>query len=177
MSKAGKVALCGTVSALAVTILMLTGIVSIATFALPAIAGMLSVILVIEGGVRLGFAMFFVCSALSVLIVPDKEAVLYFIGFFGYYPIIKNIAERMKNKALSYIIKFLVFNAAMIACFFVSIVVLSIPKESFMIAGYYVPWIFLIVGNPIFLLYDRCLSMMIAMYVVKWRKHIFKNFR
>ena len=43
-SKAAKVALCGVVSALSVVLMLMTGIVPIATIALPALAGCLTTV-------------------------------------------------------------------------------------------------------------------------------------
>ena len=46
-SKAAKVALCGVVSALSVVLMLMTGIVPIATIALPALAGCLTIAIVL----------------------------------------------------------------------------------------------------------------------------------
>ena len=40
-----------------------------------------------------------------------------FIFFFGYYPILKGILERIKPKALSYLVKFLIFNLALVLAY------------------------------------------------------------
>ena len=75
-SKAAKVALCGVVSALSVVLMLMTGIVPIATIALPALAGCLTIAIVAETNVRYGFAVYCVVSVLAILLTPDREAIL-----------------------------------------------------------------------------------------------------
>ena len=174
MDRTKKIAMCGMLTALSVVLMMLTGIITIGTFALPALAGLITIIAVIEGSIKYGLSVYIACSVLSFLIAPDKEAVLYYIAFFGYYPIVKAIIERIDKHFIQWVLKFLVFNVAIIACFYASITILSIPKESFTIMGYYVPYLFLIVGNGVFYLYDFALTSIITMYLRKWRKYIFK---
>lgn len=48
----------------------------------------------------------------------DKEAVVYYIMFFGYYPIIKGAIEgKIKTRAVQFVLKYAVFNAAVIGAF------------------------------------------------------------
>ena len=69
-----------------------------ATFALPALAGLLMIMIVIEMGARWAWPTFAVVAILSVFFVPDKQAALLYVIFFGYYPILKALIERLKNK-------------------------------------------------------------------------------
>lgn len=174
MERTKKIALCGMLTALSVVLMMLTGIITIGTFALPALAGIVAVIAVIEGSVKYGISVYIASGVISALLAPDKEAVIYYIVFFGYYPVIKALIERINKHFIQWVLKFLVFNVAIIACFYASVIILSIPKESFTIMGYYVPYLFLIVGNGVFYLYDFALTSIITMYLRKWRKYIFK---
>ena len=80
-------------------------------------------------------------SVLSTLLAGDKEAVIYFIALFGYYPILKGAFEfKIKNRAVQYILKFAVFNVAAIGSFFAATWLLSIPTDEFTVFGFYVPW-------------------------------------
>ena len=112
-SKAAKVALCGVVSALSVVLMLMTGIVPIATIALPALAGCLTIAIVAETNVRYGFAVYCVVSVLAILLTPDREAILFYILFFGYYPTLYGLLMRIKRKPLRVLAKFGVFNLAM----------------------------------------------------------------
>ena len=73
-SKAAKVALCGVVSALSVVLMLMTGIVPIATIALPALAGCLTIAIVAETNVRYGFAVYCVVSVLAILLTSGQRS-------------------------------------------------------------------------------------------------------
>lgn len=175
MKSSMKTALCGVVTALSVVCMLLTTILPIATYCCAMLAGMCITVIVIEINPRWAVCVYFAVSLLSILIVPDKEAVVYFVAFFGYYPILKRFIEQRKSHALQWIMKLIVFNASVTAAFFVTIYLLSVPKESYTIAGIYLPWVFLILGDVIFVLYDIALNGMIAMYIQRFRKYIFKR--
>ncbi len=160
------------ICALSVVIMLLTGIITIGTYAMPAIAGTLAIIIVIECGVKYGIGVYVSSAILTFLLAPDKEAALYYIMFFGYYPIVKAVIESKVKYKLQRIFKILIFNISMIISFFISIMVLSVPKESFTVFGFYVPWLFLAVGNIVFILFDRSLTGIILMYLYKWRKKL-----
>lgn len=170
-----KVSLGGIVAALSIVLMFLTSVLPFGTFAFPMISGILLCVIVIEINYPWAFATYFAVSALSFLILADKEAALYYAAFFGIYPIIKSFIERLRLKPLQYLIKYGFFNIAMIAAFYIGITLLSIPKESFMIFGFYVPWVFLIVGNLFFILYDISVTRLVTVYLIKWHKKIRKN--
>ncbi len=62
-----KVAFCGIVAALSAVLMFLTGLVPVATLAIPAIAGCLLIPVVVESGLSWGFGVYAVCS---VLLIP-----------------------------------------------------------------------------------------------------------
>jgi len=141
---------------------------------LPALSGILLIVVVIELGASWAWPVYFAASALSLLLAGDKEAVVLFILFFGYYPIIKSAIEKMKNRYLSYLLKFLVFNSTMIVAFFLSIIVLGVPEDSFTVFGVYLPWAFLAFGNLVFLIYDYAISNLVATYYRRFHKLVSK---
>ena len=110
MSKSGKIALGGLLTALGVVLMFLTGLIPIGTYALPAIAGVLLIVAVIEIGAKWAWMIYAAVAVLSLLFAADKEAALLFVLFFGYYPVLKSFLERISNKVLSWISKFAVFN-------------------------------------------------------------------
>lgn len=175
MNTSRKVSLGGIIGALSLVLMLLTLIIPFGTFAFPAFAGMLLVCVVIELGYSWAFVVYFVVSILSVLFVSDKEAVLYYIAFLGVYPIVKGLIEKINFRLLQYIIKFIAFNTSMVATFYVSIYVLSIPKESFNLFGVYLPWVFLLIGNIAFILYDYCVTKIVTIYLYKIHKLLANN--
>ncbi len=172
MKKSYTIALCALISALSFVMLMLTSLIPVGTYAFPCIAGAFLAVVVIEAGYASALAVYAVVSVLSFLLVSDKEAVLYYAIFLGFYPVLKGLVERINSKVIQYSLKFIVFNVSMIGAFFVSIRLLSVPKESFELFGVYLPWLFLLIGNVVFLVYDLCLSRIITEYVLKWRNKL-----
>ncbi|MGN1130191.1 MAG: hypothetical protein ACI4Q8_02475, partial [Ruminococcus sp.] len=87
MKNTFKVALCGVISAFALVLMLLTGIIWGGTFAFPCFAGMLLTVVVIEFSPKWAYCVYGAVSLLSLILAGDKEAVVYFILFFGFYPI------------------------------------------------------------------------------------------
>ena len=177
MSKSGKIALGGLLTALGVVLMFLTGLIPIGTYALPAIAGVLLIVAVIEIGAKWAWMIYAAVAVLSLLFAADKEAALLFVLFFGYYPVLKSFLERISNKVLSWISKFAVFNVAVVACFFLAVNFLQLPEDSFTVFGIYLPWVFLIIGNDVFLIYDIALSGLVATYVEKLHHRVTKTLK
>ena len=177
MSKSGKIALGGLLTALGVVLMFLTGLIPIGTYALPAIAGVLLIVAVIEIGAKWAWMIYAAVAVLSLLFAADKEAALLFVLFFGYYPGLKSFLERISNKVLSWISKFAVFNVAVVACFFLAVNFLQLPEDSFTVFGIYLPWVFLILGNAVFLIYDIALSGLVATYVEKLHHRVTKTLK
>lgn len=169
-----KVALCGVLSAVAMVLMFMSGIIPFGTFAFPMLSGIMLIAVVIEFNAKWAFAVYFAVSLLALLISADKEAVVYFIMFFGFYPIIKNFIERLRSKSIQYVLKYAVFNVCIIGAFFAATFIFNVPADSFTVFGFYVPWAFLLAGNVFFLLYDRCVTVMVIYYVKKIRTKLIK---
>ena len=160
-SKAAKVALCGVVSALSVVLMLMTGIVPIATIALPALA----IAIVAETNVRYGFAVYCVVSVLAILLTPDREAILFYILFFGYYPTLYGLLMRIKRKPLRVLAKFGVFNLAMALETALAVWVLQIPLSEMEVFGKWSILILAVMLNVVFVLYDYSMNGLIVLYI------------
>ncbi len=173
MHRSMRVAFCGVLTALCVLLMFMTGLIPVGTYALPAFSGILLIAAVIELGASWAWPVYIASSALSLLIAADKEAVMLYILFFGYYPILKALIEKKDfPKFLSYLIKFTVFNVAMVLGYFISIWVLGVPQDSFVIFGVNLPMVFLILGNITFAVYDYAISTLVISYMKKIHKPI-----
>ena len=171
-----KIALCSIISALAIALLLLTSVIPFGTFAVPCMAGIFMISIVIEYGYKWAFAVFSVVSLISLFLAGDKEAVLFFVAVFGYYPIIKGIIEsKIKIKPLQYVLKFAIFNIGAILAFIVGTFLLSIPAEEYTLFGIYMPWLFLIIANGFFILYDFAVTGLVGYYVCNIRNKIFRG--
>ncbi len=177
MKSSMKIALCGVLAALSAAVMFFTGIIPVATLALPAVAGCFLIPVVAEIGTAWGFGVYAVCGVLSFLIAPDREAALFYILFFGYYPVLLGVLGRIKSKPAQYAVKLLVFNAAVIAETALSVFALGIPWENIDFLGKATPVVLLVLANVVFLLYDRALSGLIALYFVKFHDKVRKALR
>ena len=166
-------AFCGVLAGLGLALMFLTALLPMATFALPALAGLLMIMIVIEMGARWAWPTFAVVAILSVFFVPDKQAALLYVIFFGYYPILKALIERLKNKIVQWVLKYAVFNAAIVSAYFIAIYLLSIPADSLSLFGVSLPWVFWIAGNVIFFIYDIAITGVVMFYI----KQLHKVFR
>lgn len=164
MNRALQISLCGIIAALSTVVMVIAGFVPTASYALPALAGVFAIVIVVEMNVGWAFAAFAVTAGISALIVPDKSAVLLYILFFGYYPILKALIERIKIKVVAYLIKFAVFNAAIIGTYYLAIWLLAFPVESLVVFGISIPWVLLILANAIFVIYDFAISGLVVTY-------------
>ncbi|MCR5653736.1 MAG: hypothetical protein K6F88_08050 [Ruminococcus sp.] len=168
-----RVAFCGLITAFSFVLMLMTSLIPVGTFAFPCFAGVLLVAVVIEFGWKWALAAFAAVSILSALFAGDKEAAVYFIAFFGFYPILKSGVERLKSRAVQYIIKYAVFTVCMIGAFLVCKLVLMIPDDEFTVAGLYIPWVFLIVGEIAFIFYDLFVTILITNYILRVRDKLF----
>lgn len=170
-----KIAMGGIIAALSTVIMLLSNVITIGTYALPALAGLVITVVVVEVGKRWALAVYIVVCLLSFVLVADKETVLIFSMFLGYYPILKALLESKKNRIFQIIMKLLVFNITMIAVFLLSINIFSIPIEEFYIGEVNISWLLLLVGNVIFVIYDYTLTLLITTYIRRLRGRIFKH--
>ena len=74
-----NIALCGIIASLSVVIMLSTALIPVATYAAPALAGIILAVPVIEINKKWAFASFAAAAAVSAIIVPDKEAVAFFV--------------------------------------------------------------------------------------------------
>lgn len=166
----------GIASALCLLLMLLT-IIPIATYTMPALAGMVLIVVVIENGYSTAWMVYAAVGFLSLFICPDKEAAMLFVGFFGFYPILKGKLEKIHPCVLEYVVKFLIFNAAMILNYVIIIFLFGIQDvlEEVGPMGQYSVLLLLGLGNIVFFVYDLALSRIIMAYKYVLRKKIFRR--
>jgi len=159
----------GITTALAVVILLLT-VFPTATIALAALAALTGIPVVVELGKKAALLQYVAVSLLALLVVPSPEGKGLYLAFFGYYTVLKAfLEERRWPRLAEWGVKLLVFNAAMVGAYWVMLTFVGLPADSFTIAGVSLPWVFLLAGNGVFLLYDRALTGIITKYMCRWR--------
>ena len=157
-NNARKIALGGMMAALAVVIMCLGGLIPIATYVCPMLCCLTAFFVLVFCGKRIAWAWYIAVAILALLMSPDKEAAVIFL-FLGYYPLIKLTVERRK---LSVVVKFLFFNASILAAYWVLIQILGLDQIAQENAQFGI-WgivLLLVLGNVTFFLLDRLLSNM-----------------
>ena len=157
-----RVAFCGVIAALSTVLFLLTGVVPVATIALPAIAGCLLIPVVVEVGLPWVYG---VCCVLGLLFAPDREALLIYLLFFGYYPALFAVVGRIRSRVLRYGVKLLVLNVAVVLEVLLSVYALGIPLETLSILGPAGPVVLWVLANVVFVVYDLALEGLIVQYL------------
>lgn len=183
MDQSAKTAVGGILVGLSVIILMPT-IIGAFVYALPVIASVLILFSVIELGKGWAAGIYAAVSILGLLFVPNKEAVIYYVAFFGYYPIVKAILES-KNmpRILEYFFKFLVFNVSMILSVVILVKIFGMPLAQIMdtegetgFFAKYAVYIMLGLGNIVFPALDFVMGQYADVYLRVWQKRLKKMF-
>lgn len=171
-----RLTLSAALAALAVAVMLLSAVIPVGTYALPCIAGVFMAVILAECGGKWALGAFAVSAVLSLIFAYDKEAAVLYLLFFGYYPVVRQALERrVRQKPLRLIIGLTVFNAAAVISFFIGSWLLSVPAEEYTLFGLYLPWVFLLLGNLLFLLYDRALAVFLIFYNRRLRGKLMKQ--
>ncbi len=180
MKLSSRVALGGVMGALSLVCLLLT-VFPFATYALPALAGLWLFPVVIECGKRQGVAVYAATALLALLVTPDVEAKLLYVAFFGYYPLIKAVAEARRGVG-EWAIKLVVFNGAVVATYALLLSLGGLSAQDFALPGASLPVggvlaAFLALGNGVFVLYDIALTRLLPLYFARLRPSLRRLFK
>lgn len=149
----------GICTALSVICLYLSGVISINTFALLTLSSCFIGVMHIEGKIKYSLLTFFAVSALSFLLPVDRISLVYYIGFFGHYPILKSYIERIRKLSVELILK---------TAFFLVVSFFGIFLVSFIMGvtlSTKLPWYVLaIVCVAVLHIYDYALSIFFSFY-------------
>lgn len=175
MKTTSKITFCAMMSALAVALMMLSYFPYF-TYAVPAVAGLVGLVVLIEIGGKWPIFTYIVTSVLC-LIFAEPEAKLMYLLLFGYYPILKSVIERISNRLVQYLLKFIVFNVAIVAVYFILNKILGMPLDDFGTLGKWGIAAFAVISNITFYYYDIVLVRVANLYLRKIHKNIRKTFK
>ena len=166
----------GVFSALALIFMLAGGIIPIATFMAPALAGLCLIPVSHETGYKTGLLAYLAVSILALIMVPDREMSLFFLFLLGYYPILLPWIARLKNGLFRFLLKLALFNGSVACIYGLLLLVFASPG---LLAEFssYAPWFWLVLlamGNITFLLYDNLTIKLWIIYLRKIRKRFFR---
>ena len=167
-SNTKRLTVCAMLSALGVVLLLVGSFIEVVDIAMAALASLLCIFAVIEYGKGAPWLVFAVTGVLSLILLPNKTPAVFYVGFLGYYPIIKEKLERFK-KPIAWLFKMLVFNAALVVIFLaVKYILMPGVSESWIIYA-----ALAVMSELVFVLYDIALTRLITFYILRLR-HRFK---
>ena len=164
MRNSKKLTLSALFSALGIILLSIGSIFEPIDLSMAALAGFVVVLAVIEIGGMYPYLIYFVISALSLLLLPNRFPGIAFLCFAGNYPIFKSHFERF-HPLVTWSVKFSYFNV-------IFAVMIYLVRNVFMIPD--TVWEFRLIlfaaANLAFLLYDIAMTRIITLYLVKLRR-------
>ena len=141
-------------AALGSVLLYLASVLPSGRLTVVCVASVCVVVIACLFGWRWGSGCFVVTAVISLLILPSKAMAILYTAFFGYYPLVFLLTERMKSRMGRYAVRMTLFNAVMIALYFL---VRSVFQGSWgALEGY--PLVVLLLANAGFLIYDYALQ-------------------
>lgn len=154
-----NIAYCGIMVAFSVVV-MLAALIPSMTYVLPAFSGMCIWTVSEQIDRKWAFLSFAASAALCFMLIPEIEADFYYAFLFGYYPLVRELIEKIRPKVLAFLAKLALFNVAVVIAFWILLHLLSLELvleglESFGDAAIYVMWG---AANVTFLLYDFALG-------------------
>ena len=177
MRESSKAALCGIISALAVVIMLSTYLSPFLVYAAPAFSGLLLILILNETGVRWAIGTYVCISLISSFIVADKEAAVFYIMFFGFYPVLGFIFnKKIKNNLLRLIVKLICFNASCAVSFAVCMFVLALDMSDIAGEGPFFTVLFAFLMNVLFFVYDILIVRLQELYIKRLQKKFRKLF-
>ena len=172
-SRTKRVAVSGMMVALGVVILYVGSLIEVLDISMAAIASLMCIIALIEYGRIYGWMVFAATAVAAMLLLPEKFTPSLYALLIGYYPMIKELIERMGKKsgkrgllaAVCWALKLLFFNAALVVVALVATYILLLPESA--------EWMqitMILLANAAFVLYDIALTKMISAYFFRIRR-------
>lgn len=173
-TKTRRMTLAAIFMALAVALCYIASISQMMSLTIVALSGLITAAAVIECGIGYACLCFAGAAILGGLLVPDKSVAIFYITFFGYYPITKSLVERMRSRVLEFIIKEAVFLAVVTAYLFLLWTILFPEIEASALT--YAPIVY-VVAAVFLLCYDYAMTKVIALYQLRLSKYFNRDGR
>ena len=163
---AGRVATGGIFAALSLLLLYGATLLPSGRIGMVAVAGLVPAAAVIAGGLATGFLCYGATALLGLLLLPDKGCALLYALFFGLYPMVKYLIERLRKLPIEILLKLAFFNLILVIFLFgFSALLFPLLPELMR-----TPLPLFGIGNVVFLVYDYGFSKLITYYVSRIRK-------
>lgn len=170
--KARPLALCGVLTALAVVLLCLGGIIPAAMLCAPILAMAVLLPVLEELGPKAAGTVYAAVSILALLLVPDRETSLVYL-FYGWYPILRPKIAALPAPPLRLAARLLACNAAALLLYGLVLRLMGLTAD-LLEAAWYFNALLLIMGNVVFLLTDATLARLTNVWHRRLKKHLYR---
>lgn len=168
MKNTKKLAFSALMSALGVAFMYTGAMLEVLDLSTAALASICVMLVLTELGGRYAWLTFAVTGVLSLLILPQKLAAVFFLGFLGFYPMAKAFFERRFRGWRCLVLKFLLLNLC---------ILLMLLAVRYVIAeALWFEIMTLVLANIVFVVYDFALTRLLQAYIFKWRKKLKMKF-
>ncbi len=181
--KTKRLTVCALLSALAVVVLTLGGIIEIMDITLTMVASF--IILLIFWCYGKGYALmaYAVTGILSLILMPQSFAPWMFLGLFGYYPTLKNSLDKLP-KPVRLLLKALLITVVLalyLVIFYLITMQSSGTIEDLLVKCFGEPgepawlgWVVMGLTYVMFFCYDILIDRLLVIYRFKWQARIEK---
>ncbi len=168
--QSARMAYCSMAAALSVALMLLGGLIPIATYAVPMLCGLALLPVLLEFGKRSAWLTWAAAALLSLILGLDKEASFFYL-FIGYYPIVKWNLDRIRPKALRVAAKLALFAGSLAAMYALLALIFPLGDylKEFGEMGAAMTAAFAALYAAVMLLYDRLLFPMSMIYMGRIR--------
>ncbi|VYU00959.1 hypothetical protein [Clostridium tertium] len=163
--KARELTVSAALTALTIVILYLNLLLPISTISILTLASALIPVALIRGSIKSSILVYISSSIIGFFILPINIVLLYIL-FFGFYGIVKYFIEKINKLPVEIILKLIFFNIVLVLSIFVfnSFVAIEITKLPI--------GLLFVVAQPVFLVYDYALSLLISFYLDRIHKRV-----
>lgn len=178
MRESMKSALGGMIAALSVVVMLITYLSPFLVYTAPPFAGALLIVILEEIDRKWAFGVYTAISLLSLFLIADKEAAVFYAMFFGYYPILQHfLIGRFRKKGVVTVLGCVVFNLSLFVAIWICSFVFHVDYSEFAEAGKIFAVLFILLMNVCFLFYDFLLRKLCLLYKLRFQPLIRRIFR
>ena len=170
--KSKQIALCGLLCALAVTMLLLGGMLGIGMFAGPILAMAVLLPILEEYGTKTAAVAYGAAAILAVLLVPDRETALVFVAF-GWYPLLRPRLVGIYSRPVRFLVKLAVCNVIIAVLYGLVLRLMGLTAD-LLDASRWMNLLLLLIANVTFLMMDRALERLAVLWHRNLRKRFFR---
>ena len=172
--KSKQIALCGLLCALAVTMLLLGGILGVGMFAGPILAMAVLLPILEEYGGKTAAAAYSAAAILALLLVPDRETALVYVCF-GWYPILRPRIAALPSLSARIGCRLAVYALAVSALYGVVVRLFGLTAVLEELGGAMLTAVLAVLGFAVFLLLDLALGRLTVLWHRKLRRRFLRT--